>query len=133
MAEQNPTPKISREEEKRKFYPPWRYLGEIYLEPLVLALALYLLAAHIQDIITSSSNLSEFWEMLNQDFSINMWAYILFGIIFLSWTIYKLKVKTWEFRDREETKKLHTEMLDILGELRGQVIIRRVSKRILRK
>jgi TRAP-type C4-dicarboxylate transport system permease small subunit len=121
MSYQNTLSKTKREEEKRKFYPFWRYLGEIALEPLVLAFAIFLLFAHIQQITTVASNFSEFWQMLNEDLVSNMWAYIFFGFIFAVWVTYRLLIKTWEFRDREETKRLNTEMLEILRGIKEEL------------
>jgi large-conductance mechanosensitive channel len=118
MAREAQNSETDREKEKRKFYPFWRYIGEVFLEPLVLAFAVFLFFSHIQELLATASNYSEFFRMLNEDVLSNMCAYILFAIIIIVWIIFRLKVKSWEFKERQDSKKRDDEMLETLRGIR---------------
>ena len=111
----------NEEAKRRKYYPMWLWWGEVFWEPFVLAFFIFILLTHIQHIFQTATNISIFWQKLNEDMMSNIFLYIVFLIVFIIWVIYRAKRVSREFKTREEEIRLHTEMVDILKELKGNL------------
>ncbi len=114
---------INNEEvnKRKKYYPLWLWLGEVFWEPFVLAFFIFILFTRIRLIFEVTTNASIFWQMLDKDIRSNMLLYFGFLAVFIIWIFFRAKKVSREFKAREEDRQLHTEMLKVLKGLKGEL------------
>lgn len=100
---------ISEEEqaERRKYYPLWLHMGEVFLEPLVLAFFILIVFTRIQHLVETSPNLSVFWQQLNDDMWNNQLIYFGFVTVFLVWVVFKSVKTLREYKIRKRGRKTY--------------------------
>lgn len=98
----------------------WHLLDDIFIEPLAFAFAVLLVLTRFQIGIEQSENLQEFSVWLGGDMLDHPLTYIVFGVLFVIWVIFKIIRIHSESNDRQQLSKDIRELIDEIRKERDE-------------
>jgi len=99
------------------------FLDEIIVDPLFFAFAVFMLFIRIQSVIEVAATIPthSFWDALEVDIKMNLWAYILFLVIFVLWVALKGRKHRRELNEKKQLSNTLSDLRKAIEDLPDRI------------